>query len=270
MTPAPLLSGHAEHGKFAKQISSAELPKYNKRGGGVNYATKGALRTPFSAQVNKLFLPLFFIALMFFSSVSQGHDFWIDVSSFTPKVNSLLKTSINGGHSFPKSSIAVSRRLLSDIIIKYSDGKEIQKTAKKLKKAWELSFDIKKTAPSLLYFSLIKPPKNKTVYIAKTILSSKNMSPAAKALGTVFELVPEFSSKEKLKKGESIKVKALFNGKPIKITLAVSANGKKNFYARIGSEKTAKVKLPYAGTYLITASYKGIGTSLVFFVEDEK
>jgi uncharacterized protein DUF4198 len=207
---------------------------------------------------------------MFLSSFSYAHDFWIDVSSFSPPLNSVLNTSINGGHSFPKSSIAVSKRLLSDIKIKYSNDKETKKIAKKDKKSWDVSFDIKNTAPVLLYFSLIKPPKNKTVYIAKTILSSEDMSVATKPLGKVFELVPEFSSKEKLKKGNNLKVKALFNGKPIKITLAVSAKGKKNFYARIGVDKTAKIKLPCSGRYLITASYKGVGTSLVFFVEDEK
>ncbi len=35
MTLPPLLSLHAKHGKFAKQIISAEIPKYEKRGGGV-------------------------------------------------------------------------------------------------------------------------------------------------------------------------------------------------------------------------------------------
>ncbi|MBU2530226.1 MAG: hypothetical protein KKD35_04215, partial [Elusimicrobia bacterium] len=35
MTPPPLLSSHAKHGKFAKQISSAEMPNCDKRGGGV-------------------------------------------------------------------------------------------------------------------------------------------------------------------------------------------------------------------------------------------
>ena len=35
MTPPPLLLHHAKHGKFAEQISSAEMPKYKKRGGGV-------------------------------------------------------------------------------------------------------------------------------------------------------------------------------------------------------------------------------------------
>ncbi|MBU2530269.1 MAG: hypothetical protein KKD35_04430, partial [Elusimicrobia bacterium] len=30
MTPPPLLSGHAKHGKFAEQISSAEMPNCDK------------------------------------------------------------------------------------------------------------------------------------------------------------------------------------------------------------------------------------------------
>ena len=35
MTPPPLLSCHAKHGKFAKRIISVGMPKYEKRGGGV-------------------------------------------------------------------------------------------------------------------------------------------------------------------------------------------------------------------------------------------
>ncbi|MBU2530089.1 MAG: 3-deoxy-manno-octulosonate cytidylyltransferase [Elusimicrobia bacterium] len=35
MTPPPLLSDHAKRGKLAKQISSAEMPNCDKRGGGV-------------------------------------------------------------------------------------------------------------------------------------------------------------------------------------------------------------------------------------------
>jgi len=30
MTPPPLLASHAKHGKFAKQIVSAGVPKYDK------------------------------------------------------------------------------------------------------------------------------------------------------------------------------------------------------------------------------------------------
>jgi uncharacterized GH25 family protein len=218
----------------------------------------------------KIFLSIFFTVFMFLPPFSQAHDFWLDVSTITPPLDSVLEVYVHGGHSFPESSIAVSERLLGDINIKYSDSKVIKKRAIKDKKLLKVSFDVEKVEPSLLYFTLKKPPKNKIVYVSKTILSSKEMSLASKPLGKIFELVPDFSSNEKLKKGNTLKVKALFNGKPIKITLAISANGKKNFYSRIDSKGSAKIKLPYPGSYLITASYKGVGTSMVFFVEDEK
>ena len=41
VTPPPLLSNHAKHGKFAKQIISADMPKYEKRGGGVKLRFAG-------------------------------------------------------------------------------------------------------------------------------------------------------------------------------------------------------------------------------------
>ncbi len=40
MTPPPLLSHHAKHGKFAKRINSTEMPNYEKRGGGVTKKRK--------------------------------------------------------------------------------------------------------------------------------------------------------------------------------------------------------------------------------------
>ena len=40
MTPPPLLSSHAKHDKFARQIVSAIMPKCEKRGGGVSKPNK--------------------------------------------------------------------------------------------------------------------------------------------------------------------------------------------------------------------------------------
>ena len=61
MTPPPLLSNHAEHDKFAKQIVSAAMPKHDKRGGGVTLVFFLSNHTEYGTFANQITLPLAYL-----------------------------------------------------------------------------------------------------------------------------------------------------------------------------------------------------------------
>ncbi|MDP2793800.1 MAG: DUF4198 domain-containing protein, partial [Sulfurisoma sp.] len=103
-------------------------------------------------------------------------------------------------------------------------------------------------------------------YAARAILDGP--AAACEPSAAPFELLP--AAPFLPVKGGKVLLKALYGGKPVALTLEVSAEGKKSFFAKTSGDGLAEVRLPLAGRYLVLAHYKGKGASLVFRAGEDK
>ncbi len=217
--------------------------------------------------MRKLALVGIFVSLFCTSVLS--HEHWIDLEEFYPLPGEKTIISICTGHYFPKSTLALSERLLYDTRVISPDGERYTYETKDEKNRRVAGLVFKSAGIHLISFSLKKPPMKEPLYFAKSIVlvKEKGGNGVSYALGCQMEIVP---GKDifTLEKGEELPLRLLYNGKPATSTFSISVDGKKNFFLRTNKNGLALLKVTSPGRYLITAHYKGKGCSLTFCIRE--
>jgi uncharacterized GH25 family protein len=207
-------------------------------------------------------MKFFFIIFLLFAGNAftislSAHENWLEV---IPVVNEKsVEVRINNGHNFPKSRLSLNDDVISYCKIYTPEKKYIELKTKKEKLFRKGSYKIKDKG----CYSAISGLKNPPRYFLKSLFYIGNCSKNNIKLGEEFEIVVvNYSSSAK--KGDVLKIKVYFKGKPVQVPLSISINGNTNWRTSTDRKGFFKLKLVKSGKYLITSYHKGKGTSLTF------
>jgi len=210
-------------------------------------------------KISVLFIMFVFSALIIFS-----HELWMFTDNFHPGNGKQIKLFICSGHDFPKSNFKIKRSLIKDVFIKNSE-KRSDIIIKSEGKHWESYFPIKNRSTYIAVFTLVKKGKTEPFFWGRVLIAP--FDPTKKEseyiTGEGLEIIP-LNNISQLKENDTLELKALFNGEPVKFNGKISVDGRKNIF--LSSNKTEPVKLNKIkkGIYLVTTSFKGKGCSLTF------
>lgn len=210
--------------------------------------------------MKKLIFVLIFLFVNCFA-----HEHWIDLENSAPSVGTKTKVFVKSGHNFPKSEFVLGKNLLKELKV-ISPNKKIISYQLDIEKDARSCFVVFDSSGSyVLYFVVSRPPENEEVYFGKSIINIGKQTEVSN-VGSKLEIIPygEF------KQNNKIKLQVLFDKKPIKTTISVSVEGKKNFFVQTNNEGVVELELKYPKRYLITTSYKKYGCSLTFFVGEKQ
>lgn len=219
--------------------------------------------------MRKLLLLTGIVMFLFYLSVSasaRAHEHWIDLESFYPVKGEKTKIFICSGHYFPKSSFALSERLLHTQVIKPDKEIIVYKTMEeKNRRVGEVVFE--STGTYIIRFFLKKPQLKEPLCWANSIaiVEAENDDTTFYSLGDGLEIVPQ-KKISGLRKGDRLPLILLYNGKQVSSTLSISPEVGKSYFMRTEKGRPALIKIKHEGRYLIRANYKGKGCSLTFYV----
>jgi hypothetical protein len=200
---------------------------------------------------------------------SHAHEHWIDLDSFYPGVGEAARVYVRSGHYFPKSALKLSEKVMQGVAVRTPDGETLAVETAAAKKEWLGTLSPQEPGVYVIAFSLKRPRAPEPNYAGKAILvaGSGGDSPASYALDSGLELIPGKPVSE-LKPGDELPVWLASDGAKIEGELEVVPENGKSSVARTSSAQPAVVNLRDAGRYLVTASVKGRGCSLVFHVRE--
>ena len=209
----------------------------------------------------KLFILIFAI---FTNFICFAHEHWIDLETFAPTLQQKVKVFVRSGHNFPKGEFVLGKNFLKELKVLTPD-KKLQTFLLEQEKDARTTYVVFDTTGSyVLYFVVCRPPENEEIYFGKSIVSIKQQNIISTPVGSKLEIV---FKQESVQINNKILFQVLFEGKPIKTTVSVSIDGKKNFFVQTDKEGVFNLDIKYPGKYLLTTSYKKYGSSLTFFVE---
>jgi len=109
------------------------------------------------------------------------------------------------------------------------------------------------------------PQQNDPDYWMKAIITvgKESKKEVNYFLGNSLEIVP-LNNFTTINIGDILPLQALYNGKPIQETFAVSIDGKKNFFLTTDATGLADMRIDREGKYMVTIHYQGKGCSLTF------
>lgn len=217
----------------------------------------------------KLFGSWFLLGMLALTSNAYAHGHWIDLDRFNPEIGKAVNLFVRSGHYFPKSGQKLSEKVMQGVTARRPDGQTLAVEIAAGEKEWLGTFTPQEGGVYVIAFSLKRPRAPAPNYEGKAILVAGPGSDSADryALGSGLELIPEKSVSE-LKPGDELPVWLTLDGVKVEGEVKiVPANGKSTT-ARTGAEKPAVVKLRDEGRYLLTASVKGRGCSLVFHIAE--
>lgn len=230
-----------------------------------------------------------FLVLTFIATQASAHFLWVNAKDLTPSANRYLKFSIGWGHGFynPVGSILLNGKKIKEFYMLTSQGQKVQ-----IKGINPLQFKTESRIPQGTHLVVISrnedfytkfKVKNKTKKVhaskkglknviesrfigmyAKAIVNSgkaKKTSPVlSKKIGHRLEIVP-LTDPAKLKPGDYMKFKLLFNGKPLgeafnSTYLGFSEDQAWAYSARTNSQGLGKVRLLKPGIWVIRVNHK--------------
>jgi len=208
------------------------------------------------------------LALLFFvPGLALAHEYWIALEHYPPALAQAVKVVLGGGHSFPQSDIALSDRVLQETYLFTPDGKKLTypSVEEKGRRVGEITLALE--GEYLLSFSVQRPGQSEPQYCAKAIIvaGKGGKGKLSYQTGCILEIVPE-SEISSLRVGGELRLKVLYQGQPIRGTLQVSIEGKKNFFVQTDSQGMARLALSRPGRYLMTVSHQSKGSSLSFYL----
>ncbi len=212
--------------------------------------------------MKKIFIILFLTATLVnvFS-----HIHWIDVDNFNPELNDKIEIMICSGHYFPKSSFALNEKLICETKLFDEIGEKFY-TVISSEKYLIGNFIFADDETKLITFQLKKPQMKDPLFWAKSIIYGCNDS-GNYLLGKGLEITP-LSKISLINKNDKLPLKITFNGKPVQTSLAVSIDGKKNFFLKINKEGMGYLNVKKVGKYLLSCENNGKECSLTFFIKD--
>lgn len=207
----------------------------------------------------------FLLCTVLLSVPAVAHEFWA-----LPPGSPGEPAVICGGHSFPRCALAPGKGRFDGLYL-HSGGESSPVKVSVVSGEKSLLAGLPAGAtPVMLSFSLKRPPKGDVVYSARTLTGDAASAPVFSSSGKYFELVPLPEGFPAVK-GGTVRVSALAGGKPVAVTLEITAPGGIVSTVRtLSREGGAAIRLRGGGLYLITASYQGQGASLVFPAAEKK
>ena len=204
---------------------------------------------------------------------THAHEHWIDLDSFYPAAGEMTAVYVRSGHYFPKGTLKLSEKVMQGAVAQTPDGQTLAVEIVAAEKEWSGTLSAEEQGVYVIAFSLKRPRAPKPNYEAKAILvaGTGGDSPERYALGTGLELIPGRPVSE-LRPGDELPIWLAMDGVRMEGELAAVPENGKSSVTKVSPDQPAVVKLRDAGRYLVSASAKGRGCSLVFHVRepDEK
>ena len=209
------------------------------------------------------------LSLLACVSSAHAHQHWIDLDSFYPSPGEADGVYVRGGHYFPKTTLKPSEKVMQGVAVRTPDGETVAVETEAAKKEWLGAFSPRAQGVHLITFVLKPARAPKPKYEAKAILVAGPGSDTAGdyTLGTGLELIPGKAVSE-LKPGDELPVSLALDGVATAGELEVVPENGKSVVTKVSAEQPVLVNLREAGRYLVTASIKGRGCSLVFYVRE--
>ena len=210
------------------------------------------------------------LLLLLCASAISSHDHWLNCSTTSSGETPLCVIEICSGHSFPESELKLKGGLITSQEI-ITPGKAVfTYDSEEGDKSHKGSFALPEKGTYIVTFALKKPQMEKSLFTAKAIIlfDPEDSDPACYELGKGLEIVPE-QSLCKIEKGQKIEFSLKNDGVTIKGTLTIVHEDGTSMIIRTSAKKTAAVVMKKTGTYKISGSSKGNGsTSLTFNIPE--
>ena len=207
------------------------------------------------------------LGMLVLVSHAHAHEHWIDLDHFSLDVGEAARVYVRSGHYFPKGGKKLSEKVMQGVALRAPDGQTLAIETAAVEKEWLGTFSPEVQGAYVIAFTLKRPRAPEPNYEGKAILVAGpgGDSPDNYALGSGLELIPGKKVSE-LKPGDELPISLALDGVSIEGELAIVPEKGKSSVARTSADQPALVKLRDAGRYLVSASIKGRGCSLVFHV----
>ncbi len=211
-------------------------------------------------------LVILFLFMVSVSIVAYAHEHWIDLEDFQPKVGQNIKIFVKSGHNFPKGEFVIDERLLKEIKV-YQVNKNETKNylLNKTKEARFANVVFDSTGTYIISFTITRPPKDEPIYFGESVVNVGDVAEEIKKEESfLLKILPV---RNNFVLHDKIQFKVFYNGNPVKTTINVSVDGKKNFFLQTNKNGEFILELKSSGKYLLTTSHGKYGCSLTFFVK---
>ena len=197
----------------------------------------------------------------------HAHEHWIDLDSFYPVVGATVGVHVRSGHYFPRSALKLSEKVMQAVSVHRPDGPALDLDPAAGDSEWAGVLTPRQQGVHMVTFALKRPRAATPNYEAKAILvvGPGEDLPARYALGSGLELIPA-AGVSSLRPGGQVPVSLCLDGEIIEAELSVVPERGRSTTVKVGPGEPALVSLREAGRYLVSASVKGRGCSLVFQV----
>ncbi len=208
----------------------------------------------------------FIIALLSFTGLLFAHENWLMTDQFITAPGETVTVYLCGGHYFPESGFAVKDKLVykTYFIAPGGDTTAFKTTVDGRRRRGEITIAEKGTYQVVAV--LKRPQKKEPEYWTKAVIvSGGKTEPVNYASGKGLEIVPE-TGISKLNPGDSLPLRILYNNTPVKGTVSVSIDGKKNFTRKTDGDGRTILTIKRSGTYMLYVTRGAQGSSLTFYI----
>ena len=218
--------------------------------------------------MNRRIAAVLFMGLTLLASAPVcAHDSWIDVSDGYPEPGDTLQVHVCSGHYFPKSETAVKDNVIDRFEARLSGNEPvpIRTVSKNKRRAGVLV--VKTDGVYVLELTLKRPKATTPAFEARTlvVVNPEADNPGAYVRGEGLELFPG-SAVSDLKVGDDLPLWLALDGERIAGSLTVTPENGRTAYLKAAPAEPAVLRIRSFGKYLVTATVKGRGCSLVFVV----
>ncbi|MFC1526872.1 hypothetical protein ACFL6X_08700 [Candidatus Latescibacterota bacterium] len=209
------------------------------------------------------------LGTLLLTSQAQAHEHWIDLDSFYPEVGTEAVLYLRSGHYFPKTILKLSEKVLQGVVARLPDDQILPVVVEEAEHQWQGVVGPLEHGVHVIAFSLKRPRAGEPNYEGKAILvaGSTGDAPEAYIFGSGLELLPG-APVSPLRAGDQLPLSLTLEGIRMSGELAVVPEDGRGSTVRTSPDQPAVVTLRNAGRYLVTASVKGRGCSLVFQVRE--
>lgn len=201
-----------------------------------------------------------------------AHEYWLDLSDFTPEIGREVEVRLCAGHYFPRSAFLLIDGVADGPVLTLPCGDTIHVSTIADGKSRVGTITPDSTGVHMLSFSISHLYAPAPYYEGRVFMlaGEGQDDPALYASGSGLELVPGLPLST-LAEGDELPVSLYLDGARVPGTLTMLMEDGKSGYFDIGGAEDLFIPLRRAGRHLLTASIQGRVCSLVFLAgEDEK
>lgn len=208
----------------------------------------------------------FIITLLLFTGFLFAHENWLMTDQFITDPGKTITVYLCGGHYFPESGFAVKDKLVYKTVVVSPGGDTT---------AFKTTIDGKRRRGEIILtekgayqvVAILKRPQKKEpeYWMKSVILTGTETGPTNYASGQGLEIVPGIGL-SKVTIGDDLPLRILFNNEPVKGTLSISIDGKKNFSLKTDAGGRTTLSVKRSGNYMLYVSRGSQGSSLTFHI----